>query len=174
MTIWLPTIRRAATVLVLAALTAAALLSGCGSTNAAPQTDSAGATISEVTTISGQSMAIPDGKPAALFFYWIGCPSCIEGVKAFTQAAHDDAGSADFLAVDQNPDESPEDVKKLLAMLDAAQLPAVIDADGELALRFHVSAPSTLVVVDASGAVTEQTSNPSAQAITDAVNKAGA
>jgi hypothetical protein len=61
----------------------------------------------------------------------------------------------------------------LLAAVDGAQLPAVIDTAGALTRRFQVSAPSTLVVVDASGAVTERATDPTAQDITAAVKKAG-
>jgi hypothetical protein len=174
--------RRTAAALVVATATAAALLTGCGgpstapqasSTSTAPKASSPAGNVAEVTTVAGQRIRIPEGKPAAMFFFSVDCGNCVAGGKAFAEASRSAAGSADFIAVDLNPSESAEKINGFLAQVDGAQLPAVIDTGAALTGRVQVGGPTTVVVVDASGAVTDRTHEPTAQAITAAVKKAG-
>jgi hypothetical protein len=72
--------RNPVAVLAANALVAVLVLAGCGATR--PQTTTSTATRGSapagtrtVSTIDGPTLRLPDGKPAALFFFTVGCGS---------------------------------------------------------------------------------------------------
>lgn len=127
-----------------------------------------------MTTIVGNTVRVPGGKPAALFFFSVGCGECAGGAKSLAKAAHAVGSKADFLAVDTDPSESGQTIAKFLNVVGSPALPAAIDTGAVLSRRFQVSALSTLVVLDSAGKVTYRATDPDPGQITAALNKAGA
>ncbi len=168
---------RRATLSVAGLLLAGSLaLTACGNTDATPAADAG--TPAAVTSIDGQKVSLPaTGKPAAVFFFSVGCGECVEGVRSLGEAttAAEKAGvEAAFLAVDMDPGESKETIEGFMDYVEAEHVPAVIDEGAALSRRFDVAALSGLIVVDADGTVTFRATDPDAATITAELAKAGA
>ncbi|WP_230113533.1 TlpA family protein disulfide reductase [Microbacterium oxydans] len=131
-----------------------------------------------MASIDGQQISLPAaGKPAAVFFFSVGCGECVGGVGSLGQAAIDaeEAGiDAQFLAVDMDPREPRETIESFMEYVDAEHVPAAIDEGAALSQRFEVVALSTLIVVDADGKVTFRATDPDADTIVAELDKAGA
>lgn len=151
-------------------LVAALALTACGSS----PTDSAGAVADTVSDIDGTARTIPDGKPAALFFFSVGCGECAGGADSLNKASAALGTSADYLLVDVDPGESKDFINEFRDYIKAPELPAVIDTGATLTTRYKVTSMSTLVVVDAKGEVTFRATDPSAEEIQSELTKAGA
>ncbi|MDV2436167.1 TlpA family protein disulfide reductase, partial [Corynebacterium tuberculostearicum] len=127
-----------------------------------------------VSDIDGTTRTIPDGKPAALFFFSAGCGECAEGADSLNKASTALGSSADYLLVDVDPREPKETINGFRDYIKAPELPAVIDTEATLTTRYKVTSISTLVVVDAKGDVTFRATDPSAEKIQEELTKAGA
>ncbi|MGY0604680.1 TlpA family protein disulfide reductase [Corynebacterium amycolatum] len=158
-----------------------ALTTACASSPSGPSAapggsspDAAGAVAVTVSDIDGTTRTIPDGKPAALFFFSAGCGECVEGADSLNKASTALGSSADYLLVDVDPREPKETINGFRDYIKAPELPAVIDTGATLTTRYKVTSISTLVVVDAKGDVTFRATDPSAEKIQEELTKAGA
>lgn len=94
-----------------------ALTTACASSPSGPSAapggsspDAAGAVAVTVSDIDGTTRTIPDGKPAALFFFSAGCGECVEGADSLNKASTALGSSADYLLVDVDPREPKETI----------------------------------------------------------------
>lgn len=167
-----PRPRYAFSALLLAA--ALALITACGN----PQTSGASTTEAStpvtVTDVDGETRTIPAGKPAALFFFSVGCGECVGGAASLNKAAETLGSSADYLLVDMDPREPQDTIDAFRDYIKAPKLPAVIDTGAALTTRYQITSLSTLVVVDSKGNVTYRAKDPSADQIQAELTKAGA
>lgn len=157
--------------------TALALTTACGTpqtrgTSAAGGTPVADAPVN-VTDVEGTARTIPAGKPAALFFFSVGCGECVGGAASLNKAAEAMGSSADYFLVDMDPREPKDTIDAFRDYIKAPRLPAVIDTGAALTTRYQVTSLSTLVVVDAKGNVTYRAKDPSAEQIQAELTKAG-
>lgn len=175
-------VRRATLVVVLGLL---GLTAACGdtspaSTAAAQQTsaaaarDNSGAGIVTAHRAAGGTVAVPDGKPAVVYFFAPSCYSCIAGTKAVAAAQAQAPEAADYVAVNLDPGQNTEDVAAFLNAADGAELLRTTDTEGSLATGFGVRALGTLLVLDADGAPVYTGIDPPAGEITTAVKRAAA
>lgn len=153
--------------LVAAAL---ALTTACGNQQS-PGATASGAS-APVTDLDGKTRTIPAGKPAALFFFSVGCGECVGGAKSLSKAAETIGSSADYLLVDMDPKEPKAAVDGFRDYIKAPGLPAAIDTGAALTTRYQVTSLSTLVIVDANGNVTFRATDPSAEQIQAELSKA--
>ncbi|MBP2356002.1 thiol-disulfide isomerase/thioredoxin [Kribbella aluminosa] len=167
----------AATVLIAAGAAAcgaqdpgAASGTGTGSTATSP----GAAAATEMTTIGGAKLKLPGDKPAALFFFSVGCGECVNGASSLAQAGQALGGKASVVAVDMDPSESPKTIGEFLGSIDGPNLPVVIDKGAALSQKYTVAAPSTLIVVDPAGQVTFRATDPGPDKIQAALETAGA
>lgn len=140
--------------------------------NKHPQAGSAGSA-DAVTLLDGTTVRVPDGKPAALFFFSVGCGSCIGGARSLHAAEQRVGARADFLAVDVAPSEPASSIRQFLDYVHAPDLPVTVDTHARLIRHYKVAALSTLVVVDPSGKVTYRATDPTATQIRAALTRAG-
>ncbi|EGX57717.1 Redoxin domain-containing protein, partial [Streptomyces zinciresistens K42] len=128
----------------------------------------------EVTTINDEKITVPGDKPAALFFFSVGCGECAGGAESLAKAGNELNGKANVLAVDMDPAESPQTIRQFLDYIKAPELPAVIDTGAALSQKYKVAALSTLIVIDQAGKVSFRATDPGPEAIQTALEKAGA
>ncbi|MEU9426258.1 redoxin domain-containing protein [Streptomyces sp. NPDC048342] len=140
--------------------------------NTATGTDATSGT--EVTTISDEKITVPGDKPTALFFFSVGCGECAGGAKSLAKAGKALNGRANVLAVDMDPAESPQTIRQFLDYIKAPELPAAVDKGAALSQKYKVAALSSLIVVDPAGKVTYRATDPAADQIQTALEKAGA
>lgn len=158
-----------------ALLLAAALVltTACGNQQTSGTSATGASTPVTVTDLDGKTRTIPAGKPAALFFFSVGCGECVGGAKSLSKAAEALGGSADYLLVDMDPKEPKTTVDGFRDYIKAPGLPAVIDTGAALTTRYRITSLSTLVIVDAKGNVTFRAKDPSAEQIQAELTKAG-
>ncbi len=161
--------RIATTTLAAAALALTACATDTGAGPAASPAPAGGPATTTVTTIAGNTVSLPGSKPAALFFFAVGCGECTGGAKSLAQAATTVGDKAEFLAVDMDPSETSDAITGFLRSIDSPHLPAAIDKGAALSRTYHVSALSTLIVIDPTGKVTFRATDPAPDKIQDAL-----
>jgi len=134
---------------------------------------SSAATEFTATTLSGEKVSIPGGKPSVLFFFAASCVTCGSGAQALAEAQ---AGvpSVSYVAVDIDPSESEAVVRDFLTDNGAETLAFTRDTDAALAVAFKVAQLSTAIVLDASGAEVFRVVHPTTSKLLSALAEAGA
>lgn len=127
-----------------------------------------------ITTIVGKTVRIPDKKPTALFFFSVGCDSCVAGAISMGKAAAVVGNKAQFLIVDVDPSEKTGVIGDFLRSIGTPDLPAAIDQGAALSRTYRVSALSTLLVVNSKGKITYRATDPSSRQIQTALARAEA
>lgn len=134
------------------------LLAGCGATLQATQSPAPGDTNpaaqkgTVVTTVDGETVHIGAGKPTALFFMAAWCTTCLGEAQAWQELI--EAGKTEgvsVLAVDVDPSDTREGLQQFRSALTRDPLLWAMDAQGELAKRYHVARLDTTVVLDGAG-----------------------
>ncbi|MGI9084129.1 MAG: TlpA family protein disulfide reductase, partial [Aeromicrobium sp.] len=84
-----------------------------GAASSAAGSASTAATAFTATTLSGEKVSIPGGKPSVVFFFAASCVTCGSGAQAVAEAQ---AGvpSVSYVAVDIDPSESEAVVRDFL------------------------------------------------------------
>ncbi len=138
-----------------------------------PGASSNAATAFTATTLSGEKVSIPGGKPSVVFFFAASCVTCGSGAQAVAEAQ---AGvpSVSYVAVDIDPSESEAVVRDFLTDNGAETLAFTRDTDAELAVAFKVTQLSTAIVLDASGAEVYRVVHPTTSKLLSALAEAGA
>lgn len=125
------------------------------------------------TTLSGQQLTVPGGKPSVLFFFSVNCGSCGPGAQALAQAQQANPG-ANYVAVDVDPSETSADVREFLTANQAGGLAYALDTDASLTRAYQLTQLSTAVVLDATGTTVYRGVDPTPDQIQAALSTAGA
>lgn len=149
-------------------------LTACNSTTSTSAPTAVNPPTTVVTTLAGATVRIPADKPAAVFFFSVGCGECLGGGKSLAQAATTVGDKAQFLAVDMDPGDTKDAITGFLHAIDGPELPTTIDTGATLSRAYKVSALSTLLVVEPAGKVTYRATDPTADQIRTALAAAGA
>lgn len=163
---------------VVTAISAAAVLTlaACGDAQddraSAAESGKAPAGARTVTTIDDSTLTVPNGKPAAVFFFSYGCGACFTGGAAMVAARAKVGEKADFLLADLDPYETEQDIDAFRERIGGTTLPATSTDVLEMARAWQVTALSTVVVLDAEGAVTYRAVDPPAADILAALDQA--
>lgn len=114
----------------------------------------AGGDARSITTLDGQTVRVPmSGWPTAVFFFAVGSGECVTVMSELSgiAKAHPDVY---YLAVDVNPADDPDSVRRFLAAANDPQRPAALDAQGRLANAVQVRYLGEFIVYDAAGTET--------------------
>lgn len=125
------------------------------------------------TTLSGQQVSVPGGKPSVVYFFTVNCGTCGPDAQALAQLQQTTPG-ANFAAVDLDPNETVEDLRGFLDTNQANALAYTIDTDGRLLSGYQIRQLGVAVVLDASGNEVFRGYKPSAAQIQTALTEAGA
>lgn len=143
---------------------AGAASSTAGSSNAA--------TAFTASTLSGEEVSIPGGKPSVVFFFSATCGTCGPGARALAEAQAS-TPDANYVAVDIDPNESVDVVREFLTANDASTLAYARDTDAALTRAYQITQLSTAVVLNASGTEVYRGVHPTSTQIRAALTKAG-
>jgi thiol-disulfide isomerase/thioredoxin len=130
------------------------------------------ATAFTATTLSGDQVTVPGGKPSLVFFFSATCGSCGPGARALAEAQASTPG-ANYVAVDIDPSESVAVVRSFLTANGASTLAYARDTDAALTRAYELTQLSTAVVLDASGTEVYRGVDPTPAQIRAALTKAG-
>jgi hypothetical protein len=165
----------------------AVVLAGCGSGHTPARQSAANgvstrahpAAVVTLRTTDGAVVRVPSARPSVLLFITLGCADCAASAQSMTRAARSlrAAGSlrdrATFLAVDLDPDLPAAHLTEFLNSVGARGLPATINSDGTLLHKYHVTALSSVLIINPAGKVVYRAVNPTAKAITRALTTVG-
>jgi hypothetical protein len=163
------------------------VLAGCSSAHTSARQSAANrvstrahpAAVVTLRTTDGAVMRVPSARPSVLLFITLGCADCAASAQSMTRAARSlrAAGSlrgqATFLAVDLDPDLPAAHLRDFLNSVGARGLPATINSDGTLIHKYHVTALSSVLIINPAGKVVYRAVNPTAHAIIRALTTAG-
>jgi len=149
-------------------MVSALALTGCGTASAGREVTPAASDGGAATTATGGSydftVATLDGgtfdghrlagKPAVLWFWAPWCPTCLMQARQVNALAADYAGKATVVGV-AGLDTVPA-MHEFVGMAKVSGFPHLADEQGVVWKRFRMTAQSTFVVLDASGAVVER------------------
>ena len=130
------------------------------------------ATAFTASTLSGEKVSVPGGKPSVVFFFSATCGTCGPGARALAEAQAS-TPDANYVAVDIDPNESVDVVREFLTANDAGTLAYARDTDAALTRAYQLTQLSTAVVLDASGTEVYRGVDPTATQIRSALSKAG-
>lgn len=121
------------------------------------------------TTVSGQQIAVPGGKPSVLLFLGVNCGGCGPTATALGRLQAQTPGAANFVGVDITPGESASDVRGFLTANHAEGLGVALDTDTRLISALGVTQLTTVVVLDATGASTYRAVEPTSAQVQTAL-----
>lgn len=130
------------------------------------------ATAFTASTLSGEDVPVPGGKPSVVFFFSATCGTCGPGARALAEAQAS-TPNANYVAVDIDPNESVDVVREFLTANDAGTLAYALDTDAALTRAYQLTQLSTAVVLDASGTEVYRGVDPTPTQIRTALTKAG-
>ncbi|WP_103382801.1 TlpA family protein disulfide reductase [Pseudonocardia dioxanivorans] len=125
------------------------------------------------TTLSGQQVSVPGGKPSVVYFFSVNCGTCGPDAQALAQLQQTTPG-ANFAAVDLDPRENVDDVRGFLNTNQASALPYTIDTDARLSTGYQIDQLGVAVVLDAAGNEVFRGYKPEPAQIQTALTQAGA
>lgn len=132
----------------------------------------AGAPVSfTAATLSGQQLSVPGGKPSVLLFLGVNCGGCGPTATALGQLQQQAPAAANFVGVDITPGETDSDVRGFLTTNHATALGYTFDKDTRLIKALGVTQLTTVVVLDASGAPTWRSVEPTPAQVQAALAK---
>ncbi|MBW0135025.1 TlpA family protein disulfide reductase [Pseudonocardia abyssalis] len=124
------------------------------------------------TTLSGQQVDVPGGKPSVVYFFTVNCGTCGPEAQALAQLQQT-TPAANFAAVDLDPNETVEDIRGFLDTNQATDLAYAIDTDGRLLSGYQISQIGVAVVLDADGTEVFRGYKPDIAQIQTALTEAG-
>lgn len=164
--------------LVFVALTVVALLSTGRSAGApaAPSGSYAADAVSPIrlTSLEGARIALPAGKPGALFFSVSSCLSCVPSARALGEVKQRLGSRVDAVFISMDPADPPQALAARRASIGGPGYPFAIDASGTLASRYRITALGTVVIYDAHGRIVERLVEPTRDELAAAFRAAGA
>ena len=170
---WLAIVGAAVVTLLVLAVTYTALSQPSPAPGAASSAagSSTVATAFTASTLTGEEVPVPGGKPSVVFFFSATCGTCGPGARALAEAQAS-TPDANYVAVDIDPNESVEDVREFLTANDADTLAYALDTDAALTRAYQLTQLSTAVVLDASGTEVYRGVDPTPTQIRTALTKA--
>ncbi|MEJ7704375.1 MAG: redoxin domain-containing protein [Geodermatophilaceae bacterium] len=124
------------------------------------------------STLTGQEVTVPGGKPTVIFFFSATCGSCAAGAQALADAQQTNP-EANYVAVDIDPSETADDVREFLTANQAEGLAYATDTNGSISRAYEVTRLSTAVVLDSEGAEVSREVEPTLDQILAALTAAG-
>lgn len=149
-------------VLALAAVLYTALTPTTSAAGAGP---AAGPVSFTATTMTGQPVTVPGGKPSVLLFFGVACGGCGPTSTALAQIQQQNPAAANFLGVDITPGETDSDVRGFLTTNHATGLGYAFDTDTHLLNTLGVTQLTTVVVLDPAGAPTWRAVEPTREQV---------
>jgi hypothetical protein len=169
--------------LVFVALAAVALLSGGGGAGpeptartAAPSGSDAADAVSPIRlrSLDGMRIALPAGKPGALFFSVSSCLSCVPSARALNELTQQLGPRVDALFISMDPADPPAALAARRDAIGDPSYPFAIDSSGTLASRYRITALGTVLIYDAQGRIVERLIDPKRDQLEAAFREAGA
>lgn len=127
----------------------------------------------ELTTLEGQRLSLPGGRPGALFLTVSSCLSCIPSGQALGELKAELGDRVDAVWIGIDPTDPPEQVRARRESMGDPPYPFAIDRSGTLANRFAVQALGTTIVYDADGRIVAELIEPGKDQLLAAFREAG-
>jgi hypothetical protein len=151
-----------------------------GPESGAPATGASGSDVADavspvrLTSLEGARIALPAGKPGALFFSVSSCLSCVASARALGELRQRLGSGVDAVFISMDPGDPPAALAARRASIGDPPYPFAIDASGTLASRYRITALGTVIIYDAHGRIVERLVEPTRGELAAAFQAAGA
>jgi len=112
------------------------------------------------TALEGRQVAVPTGKPSAVFFFAGWCGTCLPEAQALNRLQRELGAKVSVVAVDIDPSDDAQTIGGFLRAAGNPGYPVLHDRSGSLARDFDVTALDVTVVTDANGTVVYRDATP--------------
>jgi hypothetical protein len=126
-----------------------------------PVSSSASAAPVRLTSIDGQAVSLPAGRPGMIMLSTSGCVSCFVSAKSMAKYVAEAPQRVDAAFISVDPGDSPETLAARRRTMGGAPYPFAIDTTGHLLVDYGVTALGTVVIYDAAGTIVAKTIEPS-------------
>lgn len=149
--------------------------SGASTSNETGQAGTAGQVIApvELTSLDGGRLALPDGRPGALFFSASSCVSCIPAAKALGELKRGLGDRVDAVFISIDPGDPPAALAERRESVGSPPYPFAIDTTGLLAGQYGITALGTVLIYDAEGTIADRLIEPDLGQLKGAFASAG-
>lgn len=127
----------------------------------------------ELTSLDGQRVELPAGKPGALFFSASSCVSCIPAAKALGELKRGLGDRIDAVFISIDPGDPPAALAERRESVGNPPYPFAIDTTGLLAGQYGITALGTVLIYDAQGTIVDRLIEPDLDQLKGAFATAG-
>jgi cytochrome oxidase Cu insertion factor (SCO1/SenC/PrrC family) len=114
-----------------------------------------------LTSIDGERISLPAGRPGMVMFSSSYCTTCFVSAKFMARYRAEAAEPVDAAFISVDPGDSPDALADRRAGLGATRYPFAIDTAGTLAAQYEITALGTVIVYDATGRIVARVVEPS-------------
>jgi cytochrome oxidase Cu insertion factor (SCO1/SenC/PrrC family) len=126
-----------------------------------------------LTSIDGERISLPAGRPGMVMFSSSYCTTCFVSVNFMTRYRAEAREPVDAAFISVDPGDSPDALADRRAGLGGTAFPFAIDTTGTLAARYGIAALGTVIVYDATGRIVARVVEPSLQELRAGFREAG-
>lgn len=127
------------------------------------------------TSLDGEAVRLPGGKPSVAFFFASWCGSCVPEAAALGELHREHGDDIDIVAVSIDPGDTPETIAQFMGAAGSPGYPIVHDTGDSIRAAYEVASLDVTVVADAAGKVVYRDSVPSTlDQLQDGLRRAGA
>lgn len=127
-----------------------------------------------LTSIDGERISLPAGRPGMVMFSTSGCTSCIPSAQDMADVIATARPPVDGLYLSMDPGDNAGALGDRRESIGDAPYPFAIDASGTMAAQYEITALGTVLVYDATGTIVARFVDPGADDLRTAVRRARA
>lgn len=126
------------------------------------------------TSLDGEAVRLPAGKPSVAFFFASWCGSCIPEAAALGELHRELGDDVDIVAVSIDPGDTPETIGQFLEAAGSPGYSVVHDLTDSIRAAYEVASLDVTVITDAAGKVAYRDAVPSTlNQLRDGLRRAG-
>jgi hypothetical protein len=126
-----------------------------------------------LTSIDGQRVSLPSGRPGMVMLSTSGCVSCFVSAKFMSDYVRQAPERVDAAFISVDPGDSRQALVARRDAMGGAPYPFAIDASGDLAAAYRIASLGTVVIYDARGRIVSKVVEPSLTDLREGFHEAG-
>lgn len=127
-----------------------------------------------LTSIDGERISLPAGRPGMVMFSTSGCTSCIPSAQDMADVVASARQPVDGLYLSMDPGDNAGALGDRRESIGDPPYPFAIDTSGAMAAQYEVTALGTVLVYDTTGKIVARFVDPGADELRTAVRRARA
>jgi AhpC/TSA family len=131
------------------------------------------ATPVQLTSIDGERVSLPSGRPGMVMLSTSTCASCFVSAKFMADYVREAPEPVDAAFISVDPGDSKQALFARREAIGGTPYPFAIDTSGELAAAYRIATLGTAVIYDARGTIVSKVVEPSLEDLRAGFDEAG-